>query len=188
MPPFLRLSSLVGVLGLAACASVPSGPSVMVLPGTGKSFDQFRLDDATCRQYANQQVGGATPGSAATDSGVRTAVVGTAIGAAAGAVIAGRGGAAVGAGTGLLVGSVAGAGAGEGSYYAVQRRYDFSYQQCMYANGHRVPVSGRFVTSAPNPHYPPSAPPPPPPGAAPPPPPGAAPPPPPNAPPPPRSG
>ena len=30
----------------------------MALPGTGKSFDQFRADDANCRQYAFQQSGG----------------------------------------------------------------------------------------------------------------------------------
>lgn len=161
----LRLSSLVGVLAIGACATVPSGPSVLVLPGTGKSFDQFRYDDATCRQYAHHQLGGATPGSAASDSGVRTAVVGTAVGAAAGAAISGQGGAAVGAGTGLILGSMVGAGAGQESAYGVQRRYDFSYQQCMYANGHKIPVSGRFVTS-----YPPlqSTPPPPPPNAPPP--------------------
>ena len=31
---------------LAGCATPPpSGPSVMVLPGSGKSFDQFRFDE-----------------------------------------------------------------------------------------------------------------------------------------------
>src|SRR5439155_608408 len=37
---------------LGACATVPTGPSMMVLPGTGKPFDQFQADDAACRQWA----------------------------------------------------------------------------------------------------------------------------------------
>ncbi len=129
---------------LSACATVPSGPSVMMLPGQGKSFEQFQSDDAGCRQYAQQQIG-MTPGQAASQSAVGTAAVGTAIGAAAGAAIgAATGhpgtGAAVGAGGGLLVGTAAGAGAGATSGGAVQRRYDSAYTQCMYAKGHQLPV------------------------------------------------
>ena len=54
----LRLAPL---LLLAACASTPTGPNVMVLPGSGKSFDQFRFDDSACRQYAHVQAGGTEP-------------------------------------------------------------------------------------------------------------------------------
>ena len=57
----------------------------MVLPGTNKNFDQFRFDDGECRQYASYQVGGATAEDASVDSGVRSAAVGTVVGAAAGA-------------------------------------------------------------------------------------------------------
>lgn len=46
-------------------------------------FDQIRLDDADCKQYASAQVGGDTANVAATDSVVRSVVIGTAIGAAA---------------------------------------------------------------------------------------------------------
>ena len=144
MPKTLQLSPLFAVLLLSACVSMPSGPSMMVLPGTGKSFDQFQADDASCRQYAQYQLGGATPDQVAVDSGVRSAALGTVLGAAAGAAINGRSGAGVGAGTGLLFGGLSGASAGNASAYGAQRRYDFSYQQCMYAKGHRVPVSGRF--------------------------------------------
>jgi hypothetical protein len=49
-----------GVLLLGACTTMPTGPSVTVLPGTGKNFDQFRFDDQECRQFANGQVGGNT--------------------------------------------------------------------------------------------------------------------------------
>ena len=37
---------------LAGCVTVPTGPAVMVLPGSGKSFEQFRADDLDCRQFA----------------------------------------------------------------------------------------------------------------------------------------
>jgi hypothetical protein len=163
MKQALRYSSVAALLALGACVSVPpSGPSMLVLPGTGKTFDQFRADEYECRQYASSQVG-TTPAQAAEDSGVRSAVLGTALGAVAGAAIGGQRGAAVGAGTGLAVGSVAGTAAGSQSAYTLQQRYDFGYQQCMYAKGHKVPVSGRFASSIParpSPPPPPSAPPP----------------------------
>jgi hypothetical protein len=162
----------LGILG--ACAVVPAGPSVMALPGTGKSFDQFRADDASCRQFAVGQVGGVTTNEAAANSAVGSAAVGTALGAAAGAAFNGGTGAAVGAGVGLLVGSAFGASASQGSAYEVQRRYDYAYLQCMYANGERVPMRGHMVSTAPAGAYSTQAlpPPPPPPGMPPPPPPG----------------
>ncbi len=163
------------VLLLGACASLPSGPSILVLPGTGKNFDQFRLDDMDCRQYAYQQVGGKTAEDAANETTVRNAAIGTAIGALAGAAIGGRGGAGVGAGSGLLIGSMMGAEGGYRSSYAIQRQYDNAFVQCMYAKGHRVPTpAGLAVPAASSSAAPPSAtltPPPPPPGNPPPPPP-----------------
>src|SRR5262245_18798106 len=126
------------------CVTVPAGPSVMVLPGSGKLFEQFQADDALCRQWAYQQCG-ITPGDAAVQSGVTSAVLGTAIGAGLGAAIGAAAGnpalgAAVGAGTGLFGGSVVGANAGYDSGYAVQQRYDNAYQQCMYAKGNQIPA------------------------------------------------
>lgn len=156
-----RLSPLLAVMLAYGCTTIPSGPSVLVLPGTGKNFDQFRLDDALCRQYAYDQVAGVTPAQAATDSGAASAVLGTALGAAAGAAIGGGRGAAVGAGTGLLAGSLAGTGAAGVSAYATQQRYDNGYIQCMYAQGHRVPVSDQFVVGHGQTLYPPPPPPPP---------------------------
>jgi hypothetical protein len=50
------LSVVVAAIVLAGCASTPTGPSVMVLPGSGKTFDQFRADDARCRQLAAADV------------------------------------------------------------------------------------------------------------------------------------
>lgn len=169
---------LILVPFLGACATVPTGPSVMVLPGSGKSFEQFQADDAACRQWAYQQTG-TTPGEAASGSGVASAVVGTALGAAAGAAIGAAAGspgigAAAGAGGGLLLGSAAGASGAQYSGYHVQRRYDIAYQQCMYAKGNQIPgVARTYRGAAPPP------PPPPPPASGSPPPASAAPPPPP---------
>ncbi|RQW85808.1 MAG: hypothetical protein EHM79_10995, partial [Geobacter sp.] len=47
----------LALLAVAGCVYVPTGPSVMVLPGSGKSFEQFQGDDALCRQWAAYQVG-----------------------------------------------------------------------------------------------------------------------------------
>jgi len=178
MERLLKRSFLIGLIGLAGCVTVPTGPSMMALPGSRKTFDEFRADDAWCRQYA-LEVAGVAPNQAIAQSGVVSSLVGTAIGAAAGAAFGGGSGAAIGAGAGLLVGAAAGTSAAWGSGVAVQQRYDFGYQQCMYAKGHRVPVSGRFAFSSPQASRasssffppPPNSPPPPPPGSPPPPPP-----------------
>jgi hypothetical protein len=159
---------------VAACATPPpSGPSVMVLPGSTKSFDQFRFDDNECRNYASTQVGGQTAADAQTNSALKSAAVGTAVGAAAGGLMGGNSGAGVGAGIGLLGGSLAGTSASEASGYGLQRRYDFAYQQCMYAKGHQIPMAGRYAPyrqatrqAAPPPPPPPGPPPPPPPAKA----------------------
>lgn len=153
------------ILALTACASLPNGPGVMVLPGAGLSFEQFRNDDAVCQQFARFQIGGTTANQAGVNSGVTSAVVGTAVGAAAGAALGGGQGAAIGAGTGLVGGSLVGTGTASSSMYEAQQRYDTTYIQCMYAKGHQVPVSGQFSGSTPAPA---SLIPPPPPGSAPP--------------------
>lgn len=137
-------------LCLAACTVMPNGPSAMVLPGSGKSFDQFRSDDFSCRNFAQSQIGGATAEQVSSESGVRSAALGTAIGAVAGAAIGGSHGAGVGAGTGLAFGALEGSNAGQRSGSSLQRRYDVAYQQCMYADGHKIPVSGRMVSQVPS--------------------------------------
>jgi hypothetical protein len=38
---------------VAGCASIPTGPSVMVLPGSTKTWDQFQVDEADCRTYSS---------------------------------------------------------------------------------------------------------------------------------------
>src|SRR5687768_16592299 len=140
-----NLSILLIACLLTACVHIPSGPSVMTLPGSGKSFDQFRSDEYECRQYAYEQVGGTTPRQASRTSGVESAAIGAGLGAAAGAAIGGGHGAAIGAGAGLLAGGLFGSSTATTSGYASQQRYDHSYIQCMYAKGHRVPVEGKIT-------------------------------------------
>jgi outer membrane lipoprotein SlyB len=158
---FSRAFLATVILAISGCASLPNGPSVMVLPGTGVVFEQFRNDDVICQQYATFQVGGTTANQAGVQSGVTSALVGTALGAAAGAAIGGGSGAAIGAGSGLIAGSLVGTGIASSSIDAVQQRFDIAYIQCMYAKGHQVPVSGQFSglsalqTATPPSHIPP---------------------------------
>lgn len=150
-------------LALSACAvPPPAGPSVMALPGQGKDFAAFQQDDITCRQYAVQQTGGASPGVAATNSAVGSAAVGTALGAAAGAAIgaaagAAGPGAAIGAGAGLLAGSAIGSNNAAAAYGGVQQLYDVSYTQCMTAHGDTVQPPPSAYAGYPYPAFPYSA-------------------------------
>ncbi|MGV8711289.1 MAG: YMGG-like glycine zipper-containing protein [Nitrosomonas sp.] len=145
-----NLFILVSAGSLAACVHLPSGPSVMTLPGSNMSFDQFRSDESECRQYAQQQLGGSSPRQASRASGVEGAAVGTGLGAAAGAAFGGGEGAIIGAGLGLLMGSLMGSSSATTSGYANQERYDNSYIQCMYAKGHRVPINGKIINGPSN--------------------------------------
>ena len=176
------LATVLGAALLTGCVNLPNGPTIMSLPGTGKTPEQFRDDDWYCRQFANDSIGGTEPNEVSRSSTVKGAVIGTAAGAGLGAAFGGGGGAAIGAGFGLITGLAVGAGAGENSAYSLQKRYDQAYVQCMYGKGHRVPVSGRLTS--PRPSYVPPPPPPRPSSSAPPPPPpprGTPPPPPPGA-------
>src|SRR5574338_235253 len=112
-PAMMRPSKLVPIMGLAltACVTVPSGPSVRVMPAPTKPFDVFVRDDVRCRGYASAQVGGTDANQAAASSGV----------------------------TSVVVGSAAGTGAAGASSWELQRRYDIAYEQCMYAAGNQVP-------------------------------------------------
>lgn len=160
---------------LVGCATMPTGPSVMSLPGDNKSFEEFRSDDAVCRQFAYEHIGGVTAQEAAQRSATTSAVVGTVLGAAAGAAIGSASGdmgagAAIGGGAGLLYGSAVGSSYASGSYYAAQRRYDHAYMQCMYAKGNQIPgyrratrpdaraPRGRTYSPPPPPDYPPPPP------------------------------
>jgi hypothetical protein len=140
--------SSLAILTLAGCATLPTGPSVRVLPGDSKTFEQFQADDAVCRQWAAQSVGITAEGTINKNI-AGSATVGTFLGAAAGALIGAAAGdpaagAAVGAGSGLLLGTASGASAGQVYGGEAQRMYDNTYVQCMYAKGNLVPGTGRY--------------------------------------------
>jgi hypothetical protein len=176
------LAAVLASAALVGCATLPEGPSVLVLPGQGRGFEQFQVDNAVCRDFAHQQVGGRSTGQALNESTARTAATTAILGAAVGAAVDGGQGAGIGAASGALLGTAVGAGVGSESAWETQRRYDNAYQQCMYAKGHQVPtvsVNGHVGARA----Y--AVLPPPPPGGStssrvPPPPPGPPPPPPPD--------
>ena len=147
MNGFLKVATAVGALALSACATLPEGPSYAAMPGSRKSFDQFQFDDASCRQYGTQAIGGATPSEAANNAAVGSAVVGTALGAAIGGLLGGHDGAAVGAGMGLFTGAAVGAGNSQAAGYSAQHRYDNAYYQCMYTRGHKVPMPASVARS-----------------------------------------
>jgi len=152
--------ALLPVFALGACTvAPPSGPSVVALPGHGKTFAQFQQDDAYCRDYALSHDGASgSETTAASNNATKTAVAGTLIGAAAGAALGSLSGnvgagAGIGAGAGLLGGaSVAGDNAQEAAD-SMQGRYDVAYEQCMVGNGDTIQQPPAPVIVAPPPDY-----------------------------------
>ena len=142
-----RIPALLMVLALTGCATLPTGPSVMVLPTPGKPFELFQSEDLNCRRWAEQQVG-TGPQQNYNDNVATGATVGTVLGAGIGALLGAASGhagagAAIGAGSGLLVGSANGAESGRVYGYQAQRRYDNTYLQCMYASGNQIPGTAK---------------------------------------------
>jgi outer membrane lipoprotein SlyB len=146
-----------GLLGLQGCAVAPAGPSVLVLPGAQKTPAQFQADQAGCEQQAKALV---APGvEAANQQAATTAVVGTAIGAAVGALFGygGYGGygsyanqaAAWGAGAGLIYGGAVGSSSSQASSVGLQRRYDNAFAQCMLQSGHQMPGVASYRRAVP---------------------------------------
>ena len=156
------LVMLAAVLLLGACVTMPTGPSVMVLPSTGKSFEVFQSEDLACRNWAALQTG-VTPAGVVNQNLTGGAAIGALMGAGLGAAIGAASGnagagAAIGAGSGLIGGTAAASGPAYAAGWQVQQRYDNAYQQCMYAKGNQIPgVLHSSRSSA-------SIPPPPPPG------------------------
>jgi len=147
---------------LAACTSpAPVAPSFTVMPRPDENFATFQKNDAQCRLYAQTQTGEA-PSQGAASSGLKSAVLGTGIGAASGALLgsvtgnAGNG-AAIGAGSGLLLGSVIGAGRARQTGQTLQHRYDGAYAQCMVGHGEQLPPPPMAYGPPPVIAYPPPA-------------------------------
>jgi hypothetical protein len=130
----LAMASMVLLQG---CATTPMGPTVAVMPGPGKPFEQFAQDQALCQQYAYGQTAGQA--EYANQRAVGGAVLGTVLGAGLGAAVGGGRGAGIGAASGAALGTGIGA---NGSAYAqggIQMQYDNAYASCMIAKGNRLP-------------------------------------------------
>ena len=135
--------TILALLAVSGCATMPTGPTVLVMPAPGKTIENFQVEDMTCRQWAGQQTGISAQDTVNKNT-VSGAAAGTVIGAGAGALIGAASGhagagAAIGAGSGLLVGTATGAGAGQEYGMDVQQRYDYAYVQCMYSKGNQIP-------------------------------------------------
>jgi hypothetical protein len=166
----MALSAIaVALLALQGCAVSPAGPSVLVLPGAQKTQAQFQADQAGCHQQAQAQV--APSVDAVNNQAAATVVVGTAIGAAIGALMGygGYGGyghyanqaAAWGAGAGLMYGGAVGSSSSQASNLGLQQRYDNAFAQCMVLLGHQMPGLASYRRAAPAiPPPPPGYPPP----------------------------
>jgi len=149
-----RLAAVGGIgltLGLAACVPNKMGPTVNVMPGVGKSFEQFQADKNACQAYADGEVAGAR--KQANQQAVGTALVGAALGAGLGAA---GGNAGAGAAAGAAAGTGVAAANAQDATLTIQQQYDNAYSQCMYAKGEQVEG---FTPPAPPPPPEPPAPP-----------------------------
>ena len=134
---------------LTACATMPVGPSIPVMPAPGKPFEVFIQEDAACRQWAERQIG-ISPQEVADKNTATGAITGTAIGAGVGALLGAASGhvgvgAAIGGASGLLIGTASGSNSGQFYGQEAQRHYDIAYLQCMYANGNQVARTRRGI-------------------------------------------
>lgn len=142
-----KLCSLLLVSALAGCATVPTGPTVAVMPAPGKPFEVFTQEDAQCRNFAASS-SGANRNETTANNMAGNMALGTVLGAVAGTLIGGNHqGTGVGAGVGLLAGTAVGSSQGGGAGYDVQSRYNIAYQQCMYAKGNQLPgqIRGNYA-------------------------------------------
>lgn len=146
--------AMAAVLTVAACAPQVVAPTVPVMPGQGKPFDQFAADQTTCEAYAQQQIAPLT--QQANNTGLGSAILGTALGAGLGAAIGGGRGAAIGAASGAVVGTSMGASGSARAGYGIQGQYNMFYAQCMQAKGNAVPGAPPPPGYAPPPAPPPA--------------------------------
>jgi hypothetical protein len=140
-----KLLSVMILMLMAGCVTIPTGPSVRVFPTPGKPYDLFLAEDAYCRQTAERQIG-LLPQEVADRNTATGAIVGGAVGTGLGAAIGAASGhagagAAIGAVSGLLIGSASGSDYGRIEGRESQRSYDTIYLQCMYAHDNQVSSS-----------------------------------------------
>jgi outer membrane lipoprotein SlyB len=156
----LKIVALCGTgLLLVSCASTPMGPTVRALPPQGKPFENFQVDQNSCKQYAADQVRGQA--DEANSTGLLEGIGGTVLGAGLGAAIGGGQGAAIGAGAGALGGTAVGASTSSNQQRGIQKQYNDAYVQCMVAKGNQIeqpvyipPAQTTIIYSQPQPQPP----------------------------------
>lgn len=148
----LIVSALVTISTLSGCvvaSTGPQGPSMTVLPGTGKTFADFKQDDNECRQFARDSIGGSKSGMGEVVKALGITGVGAGLGAAVGGGIGGthtnRYSPTLNAQSGTAIGVAGGAATAMQTHNADanndQARYDHAYVECMYANHNKIPAS-----------------------------------------------
>lgn len=130
------------LLLLSACTTI--GPTAQVLPGPGKTFEQFTADQTACTAYTDAQIKPLADQNSEQQIGALAlgTVLGAGLGADLGGAIGGGHGAGIGAAAGAIGGTAIGAGAA-GASDPVQRlqiMYDNDYTACMVAHGNRLPA------------------------------------------------
>jgi outer membrane lipoprotein SlyB len=146
---------MVVAIALGGCAPTVMAPTVPIMPGPNKPFDQFAADQQACQSYANAQVAPLT--AQANNQALGSTLLTTALGAGLGAAIGGGRGAAIGAASGAVVGGATGAQGSSMAGRSIQQQYDIYYAQCMAAHGNQVPGAGPPPMAGPPPGSPPPA-------------------------------
>ena len=121
---------------LVGCVTVPAGPHIAVMPAKGKTLEQFKADDQTCKAYAQAQIGDDLEKNSAMNT-LMDMAIGGAVGALGGQAIGhNTKGTVAGAGIGMAAGLATGAYQANKASDDAQIRYDNAYQVCMHAKGH----------------------------------------------------
>jgi hypothetical protein len=137
-----RIRIITGLLTIAlasGCATEPMGPAARVMPAQGKPFEVFAAEQATCKQFAQSEVGGGAMLSNLQELGA--AALSTALGAGMGAAIPIHNharGAEIGGSLGAMTGTMLASRGAARDQQGLQGRYDLAYTQCMYARGNQV--------------------------------------------------
>ena len=150
-----RVSGVV-MLGLlvSGCAQTPLGPTVQVMPGPGKSFDQFTYDQAGCKQFAEGAVAGQAQN--ANTRGVGAAAITTVLGAGLWGSHWRRPRRRDRRGERRTGRRRDRRGTSSNEQGGIQAQYDNAFAQCMYAKGNMVPGYGPMMVNAPTSAPPPS--------------------------------
>ena len=120
-------------MALSACAQMPMGSTVQVMPGLNTSLSGFQNDQATCRQFDQQAV--ADQAQRANLRGLGTAALTTALGAGLGGAIGGGRGAGIGAASGALGGTALAASQSSNAQGSIQAQFDNAFAACMFSLG-----------------------------------------------------